>query len=282
MNHPTALIRHPETSPTPSNHGTCGQWIDRFESITLDQCNAMASMQDRVDTKYLVGGEQMRAFLDAIRSRYTVLEIESRREFRYSSCYYDDNFGCYFDHHQGRRKRLKVRTREYVDGGGMVYFEIKRKGLRGRTVKHRCSTDQLMVPRIQGEQLEMLRDLYSSEYKKPMPFIFSPALLVDYQRCTLVATCGGERVTVDSCIDFAKPDSCDPPTRVSDDFIIIETKSGKGKGIADSALRSLKIRPVSKCSKYCLGANLTHSVRKGNVFLPTIRRAQRNPVQAPH
>lgn len=247
-----------------------------LEPISLAQCNARASMQDRIDTKYLVDLEQIEAFLEAIRAGYTVLQIEDLRQFRYRSCYYDDRFSCYLEHHQGRRQRLKVRTREYVDGGGQKYFEIKLKGSRGRTVKHRCEASHLIMPRIEGAQLQMLQNLYAKQYAKVMRFDLRPALLVGYTRCTLVATDGSERITIDSHLNFRNMEPGASAVEIGSDFIIIETKSSNGKGTADAALKNLHIRQVAKCSKYCIGANLTNSVRKNNAFLPTVRRAQRN------
>lgn len=244
--------------------------------ISLERCNALASMQDRIDNKYLLDFDQFQTFLEAVSSCYTVLEIDCRRQFRYASCYYDDGFRCYHEHHQGRRQRMKVRTRKYIDGGGLMYFEIKLKGPRGRTVKHRSPTPSLVSQRIEGTQLAMVQDLYGEQYGKRMSFELCPALMVGYRRCTLVATDGGERVTIDSELSFVEPGGRKRPVRVGTDFIIVETKSSKGKGRADSALRNLGIRKASKCSKYCIGVNLTGAVEKNNVFLPTIRRARRN------
>lgn len=244
--------------------------------ISLEQCNALASMQDRIDNKYLLDFTQFRTFLGAISCRYTVLQINDSRQFRYASCYYDDDFRCYYEHHQGRRQRLKVRTREYVDGGGQMFFEIKLKGPRGRTVKHRCPTSSLVHRRIEANQLTMLQELYRDQYGKNMPFELCPALMVGYRRSTLVAVDGGERVTIDSDLSFSQPGTPAVPVRVGNDFIIVETKSSKGKGSADAALRGLGIRKASKCSKYCIGLNLTGAVKKNNAFLSTIRRARRN------
>ncbi len=252
-----------------------GEHFDDFQSISLDETNKLAQMLSRIDNKYVVNFEQFAAFLDTINDQYAVLEIGGRRQFSYDSCYYDDNFGCYFEHHQGRRQRFKVRTREYVDGGGMKFFEVKLKGLRGKTEKHRIKSDFVVTPIIEGEYLSMLQDIYFKQYKKLMPFELRPALKVGYKRCTLVALQGGERVTVDYQISFANPHNTNNQVQVGDDFIIIETKSGDGKGIADSALKKLKIKQASKCSKYCIGVSLIGSVRKNNNFLATIKQVQK-------
>lgn len=236
-------------------------------------------MLSRVDNKYVVDYEQFGALLGAVRDQYAVLDIEGRNEFQYASCYYDDNFSCYFEHHQARRQRFKVRTREYINSG-LMFFEIKLKGLRGRTNKYRTNCDTLIMPRIQGEHLVLLHDTYAKNYKKRMQFALRPALLVNYSRCTLVALGGGERVTIDFDLRFDLPDHGENAVQIGHDFIIVETKSADGKGIADNTLMQLSVRKASKCSKYCIGVNLMGEVTKNNNFLHTIRHVQRNIVPA--
>ena len=157
-----------------------------FESVSLDETNRMAKMLSRAENKYVVNYKQFSALLAAIREDYAVLDIDGRNEFQYASCYYDDNFACYNEHHQSRRQRFKVRTREYVNSG-LMFFEIKLKGLRGRTDKHRMGCDTLVMPRIQDEHLGMLNELYSKNYRKEMRFDLTPSLIVNYSRYTLVA-----------------------------------------------------------------------------------------------
>lgn len=260
----------------PANSGSeiSGQFLD-FRPISLEETNRLAQMLSRIDNKYVVSFDQFRSFLGTIKKDYAVLEIDGRRQFSYDSCYYDDAFACYYDHHQGRRRRFKVRTREYVDTGG-VYFEVKLKGLRGLTDKHRTGCDRLVSPRIEGAYLEMLNNVHRKNYRRDMLYDLRPALMVGYKRCTLVALKGGERVTIDYSLSFSKPGPDGPDIRIGNNFIIIETKSGDGKGIADTVLRSQKIRKASKCSKYCIGVNLTGSVTKNNYFLPTIKHIRQN------
>lgn len=243
--------------------------------ISLDETNRLARMLSRVDNKYVTTLRQFNDVLDIIRDQYSLLTIDDRRVFSYASCYYDDDFGCYLEHHQARRQRLKVRTREYVDSG-LRFFEVKLKGRRGRTNKHRIYCDALIVPSISGEQLEFLNERYSHEYRKPMPYVLSPSLLVDYRRCTFVANEGGERVTVDFDIKFRSPDGSGEPVRVGSDFIIVETKSADGRGLTDTVMRTLQVRKASKCSKYCIGVSLIGSVTRNNNFRATLKRVRQN------
>lgn len=253
--------------------------LNDFQTVSLDDTNRLAKMLNRVDNKYVVNYEQFGALLNEIRSDYAVLEIDGRNEFQYASCYYDDNFSCYFEHHQARRQRVKIRTREYVNSG-LMFFEVKLKGLRGRTDKHRTGCESLVMPKIRGDHLTMLKQRYAKTYKKEMPFELRPSLLVDYSRSTLVSLKGGERVTIDFDLRFELPRGSDA-VQIGHDFIIVETKSADGRGMTDSALKQLGVRKASKCSKYCIGVNLTGEVSKNNNFLHTIRHVQRSIVQCP-
>jgi hypothetical protein len=249
--------------------------LKEFDAISLDETNRLAKMLSRTENKYILSYEQFAALLVLIREDYAVLDIEGRNEFQYSSCYYDDNFSCYKEHHQSRRQRFKVRTREYVNSG-MTFFEIKLKGLRGRTDKYRTDCDTFLMPSIQGSYLTMLNELYLKNYRKEMRFDLTPSLIVNYSRCTFVALKGGERVTIDFDLGFNRPyEACDA-IQVGRGFLIVETKSVDGRGAADSALKNMGVRKSSKCSKYCIGANLTGQVSQNNHFLRNIKHAQEN------
>lgn len=250
------------------------------EAIDLDSTNRLARMLVRTDRKYLLNFEQFRALASDISELYYVLEIDGISQFSYLSCYYDDQFRCYLEHHQARRQRIKVRTREYVDSG-LRFFEVKLKGLRGLTRKHRVTCDDIVMPVIGGRYLDMLRGLYADQYHKPMNFSLTPSLLVGYKRCTLVLRQGGERVTIDYGLTFRDLGSRCVPVQLDNNFIIVETKSKDGRGVVDRSLKRMGIRRARRCSKYCVGVNLTGAVRKNNNFLHTIRQARRNIIDEP-
>ena len=248
-----------------------------FDPITLEETNRSARMLKRFDNKYVLDRTQFDAFLSLVHKDFAILEIDGIREFSYSSCYYDDHHRCYLDHHQGKRRRFKVRTREYVDSGA-IYFEVKLKGLRGQTDKHRISCSSFSAPEVTGEALDLLSGVYEKNYKNRYAYDLRPELIVDYRRCTLVARRGGERVTIDFALSFSPAQKEGRKVQVGDNFIIVETKSGDGKGLADIIMKNLGIRQASKCSKYCLGVNLTGAVQQSNYFLPMIRRISANLV----
>jgi hypothetical protein len=247
-----------------------------FEAVDLDTVNRLAKMQTRLDNKYVTDLDTVCEFANQLKSEFAILEIDDRREFTYRSCYYDDSLRCYFEHHQGRRQRFKARTRQYVDGGGLTFFEVKLKAARGLTIKHRVESDFVVRPTIDGRHRRLLEDSYLNQYRKPLDIDLRPSLLVVYKRYTLVARSGGERVTIDHQLQFSPPDGDSPPIRLGAGFMIVETKSARGRGVSDRVLESLGVGKESGCSKYCIGVNLIGSVDKHNAFGRTLKRVRQN------
>ena len=242
--------------------------LDRFSPISLEQLNGKAAMLERVDNKYIIPAHRLRSALESFSTHFDVLEIDGRRTFTYATSYFDDpELHSYYDHHQGRRKRCKVRVRDYVDAG-LSYLEVKLKDRRQITVKKRLRLAQ-PGQGLNAAAFEFIecchRDLYAEPFARPL----RPVIRMRYQRITLVAKEGGERMTIDTELEFHTGDT----TRVVDPtMFIIETKSARGNGRADHILRSLHVHPTKRCSKYCIGMAATGQVARRNRFLPALRR----------
>lgn len=255
--------------------GIIGALAAQFQGISLEETNKSAKLLKRVDNKYVVGPDELKLILGSLNKTFWALEIDGRRVFSYRSCYFDDDFACYYDHHQGRRLRFKVRTRHYVDSGE-VYFEVKLKDTRGKTIKKRIKCDDLLMSGITGKKMSMLKKFYRKSYGKDFTYNLSPALIVSCNRATFVSAIGGERVTVDFNLVFESPDGS--TVEMPDDVIIVETKSGDGKGMADQVLKEHRIRKSKNCSKYCIGAVLTGSVNKDNNFRPILKTVREKTI----
>src|SRR3989304_905727 len=224
-----------------------------FEPISLQATNESSRMLKRSENKYVMTGAQLRKVLARLRDRFAVLEIDRRRIFKYRSCYFDDDFRLFHEHHQGKRLRVKARTRHYVDTGD-VFFEVKLKDRRGATNKKRQPCDVFAPKKIADKNLSMLRKFYREVYKKEFNLNLRPSLIVEYKRFTLVSKAGGERTTFDYFLRFEAVGG--PAIQIGNDFIIVETKSGDGKGVADRIIKREHIRIAESCSKYCIGASL--------------------------
>lgn len=242
--------------------------LDQFSAIGLDKLNAKAEMLDRIDNKYIVSKKILRPTLNALTNKFDILEIENKRAFRYSTRYFDDaKKRGYYDHHQRKRKRCKARVREYVDAG-FSYLEVKTNERRSTTLKRRLPVDKPLQS-LDARCMEFIADCYDASYHDKFEKTLLPVILINYERITLVAKEGGERLTIDTHLSFH---SSDVNRLVPDDLFIVETKSAKGNGIADKILRELHVQPTKRVSKYCMGMALTGQVSRFNGFLPALRR----------
>jgi hypothetical protein len=242
--------------------------LDGFAPLSLDELNAKAAMLERLDNKYILAADRLRPALEAFAAHFDVLEIDGKRAFTYATTYYDDpGKRSYYDHHQGRRKRCKVRVRDYLDAG-FSYLEVKLKDRRQVTIKKRLKL-AASAKELDGGGLDFVeachRNLYSEPFAKPLAAVIG----MQYERITLVAKEGGERMTIDTTLRF---EAANVTRIVRPDMFIIETKSARGNGIADKILRSMHLHPTKRCSKYCIGMAATGQVARRNRFLPALRR----------
>jgi hypothetical protein len=93
-----------------------------FAPISLDALNAKAEMLRRRDNKYVIERDVLEDAMLDFADHFDILEIGGQRSFTYDTAYFDsDDRGCYRDHHRGRRRRAKVRIRNYL--GANLCFE---------------------------------------------------------------------------------------------------------------------------------------------------------------
>ncbi len=237
--------------------------IARFEPISLEGINQRASLQVRSDNKYFLRVPEFLEFLDQLRSTHVIMEINGTRAFSYDTQYFDTpTLQNYWSHVQNRRKRFKCRTRTYVDNG-LTFFEIKMKGGRGETVKEKMAYSEAQMDMINPSAAsfleDRLRDFYGIAINEPM----MPTLQNAYRRITLAARGSAERVTCDFDLFFGSNNQWHG--RLADDYVLIETKSERGRSDADHLLWRLRARPTPG-SKYCLGISLLHPHLRCNPF----------------
>lgn len=234
--------------------------------ISLAEVMANAALQTRIDKKFLLTPDQFTVFAEYLGSEFSVMEIDGLRSFSYRSTYFDTpDFEQYLAHRQGRRRRYKIRSRTYVDTD-LCMFEIKTKGRRGSTVKHRREQPLADANTLTPQNQEFAAQVLAEEYGQALPELV-PALQNSYTRATLVDPVDGERVTCDVQLRYADAAS----TVYGPDMVIVETKSADGRGISDRALASLGIRPVSM-SKYCLGVASLHPELPANKWSRLLKR----------
>ena len=242
--------------------------LEKFFPISLEALNGKAEMLERVDNKYIMPVGQLLPALDALKDFFDVLDIEGQRAFSYATRYFDDaEQRSYYDHHQRRRKRVKARVRQYLDAG-FSYLEVKVNEQRAMTAKRRMRISSPLRS-LDDQCMDFVRTCYCDCYGDEFCKELEPVILIEYQRITLVAKEGGERLTIDTGMMFNGPKA----SRAADQSIfIIETKSARGNGIADKIFRAQHATVTKRVSKFCIGMAVTGQVVRYNGYLPAMRK----------
>jgi len=223
--------------------GTIDSALLLFKPISLEEMEGVRLM-NRIDTKYVLPVVMLTDLLNSISRQYMTLIVESRNRSRYRTLYFDSpDFRFYHDHHNGRRPRYKARFREYTETG-TVFFEVKQKNNKNRTIKNRIVVDR--IPGIiEGPSLDFMHRHIPDPPKGLQPSVWST-----FSRITLVSNNVRERVTIDLELGFFDDQgSVDlPHVAVAE----IKRDSGTGPSYISDVLTSQKVFPVN-LSKYCTG-----------------------------
>ena len=250
--------------------------VEHLEPIGLAALDAAAALQRRFDTKYLLPRDDVSELLGRLQPTHQVLEANGLRQFDYRTTYFDtEELGAFRDHVQGRRRRLKVRVRHYVDTGD-CFFELKLRGARDCTIKRRLPHDPGLRRSLGADTLAALERWVRAAYDRPAPGPLAPVLEVAYTRTTLVSPERGERLTIDLDVRMWAADT-DGWGRLDPDLAVVETKSARRPSLAGRELKALGARPLDRMSKYCVGVVLALGRSRGNALLPVVRHCAGRP-----
>src|SRR3954465_11108109 len=159
--------------------------VERFDAVALDELDARAALQRRVDRKYIVPPAAVAEVLQALRKDHQALEIDGRRAFGYESVYFDTPaLECFRAHVEDRTPRHKARTRLYADSGECA-FEVKVKLGESETVKESRPHDPAERPHLSPEARALLERVLD-EHAGSRPGDVAPALVTRFRRSTLV------------------------------------------------------------------------------------------------
>lgn len=217
--------------------------------VSLEELNAAASLQTRIDRKYVVGEQQSAEILRSLPGPVRVLETLGRRAFAYESVYFDTPaLDSYFLAAHGRRRRYKIRTRTYVDNS-LCFLEVKTEGARAATVKERIPYQLEDTHRITPEGLAYVTETLQAAVGFAPNGPLSPVIETAYDRITLFLPSSCSRATVDLGVTWRRPGGT---ARVLTGALILETKSGVAASSLDRHLWAHGIRPT-RISKFATG-----------------------------
>ena len=180
--------------------------------------------------------------MEEIKAHYYVLEINGIRLNAYRCLYFDtEDFKFYFEHHNGKKNRNKVRYREYIDSG-LCFLEIKKKNNKGKTIKERIKVAKIPA-RLTEEGNRFVQQIMGIDD------VLIPKHWNKFSRITLVNKHIKERLTIDLGITF---ETKERQSQLKD-MVIAEVKQEK-LNYASTFMRVIKkqgVRPF-RISKYCM------------------------------
>ncbi|MFG2140446.1 polyphosphate polymerase domain-containing protein [Streptomyces sp. NPDC048650] len=242
--------------------------------VPLAEVQARAELLARYDNSYLVPVEVFADFAAELTDRrrpggpFAALCINGRRWFRYHSVYYDTpDLRSFHDHRQGRRLRYKIRERLYEDTGERQ-FEIKLKGRRGETVKHR----QPLMPgaaALGPAPRGFLASVLDRSYGIAAPTELGRSMETDYTRATFVAD--GQRITCDAAL-LCRDLETGRTVRADGGLVLVETKTVGHLTEADRLLHGHGIR-AAEFTKYCGGLSALRPDLTANHWKRAVRTA---------
>ncbi|GAA2405326.1 VTC domain-containing protein [Streptomyces glaucosporus] len=235
--------------------------------IGLEELVASASLQTRVDRKYVLPVDTVSTVLEGLPPGTRILEIDGDRGFAYRSLYFDtpDLLSYRLAAHR-RRRRFKIRTRIY-EQSAECWLEVKVCGSRGSTVKQRLPYEPddhaTLAP---GRPFV---DSVLAEHGIPGShrFTFAPVLTTRYRRTTLYLPDTGSRVTIDTELVWQDGErELGLPTTA-----VVETKTGSTASSVDRLLWRSGHRP-SRISKYATGLAALRPHLPATPWQRTLRR----------
>ena len=236
-----------------------GTLVNELEPITLEEMSGIKLM-NRTDTKFVTNKQHLARLLELAQGKYYAQETNDTRIAEYITTYWDtDDLEYYFQHHNGRAPRQKVRVRTYV-GSDLTFLEVKTKNNHGRTKKKRIEVPSQEVAKVKAEADEFLMHRANRTLDD-----IHPTVQNHFHRITLVNKGKTERLTIDFDVEFHNFETSDE--KQTGDLVIIELKrDGNVPSPVLDILRQLRIKP-SGFSKYCIGSVMTNRDLKHNMFM---------------
>ena len=219
-------------------------------------------LMNRTDTKYVLTRDELLRLLPKLKDDYFMLEVDGTRLSHYTTQYYDrPDFEFYHLHQRGKKNRVKIRMRKYVDSD-LTFLEIKHKNNKGRTIKFRKRINDL------SSELSEEDKKYVEEMSG-LSGILESKLSNSFDRITLVHKEHAERLTFDLNLSFDK----EGVHHQMEALVIAELKQENynRQTLFAKILKGKLIRP-ERVSKYCLGVALLEEDIKKNEIKAKLRK----------
>ncbi|OGU10380.1 MAG: hypothetical protein A2X61_11310 [Ignavibacteria bacterium GWB2_35_12] len=235
--------------------------LKQFDTASLEYVNTL-NLNNRQDTKYAFRNSELPNVLQDLKNNYKILDIQNNKVFLYENLYYDTpDLFMYFQHHNGKLNRYKIRYRKYRDNN-TIFFEIKKKTNKQITIKNRIQAEK-----IENSLTKDANDLIEEEVDTKLENL-SPKLWINYSRITLVHNERNEKVTFDKDLSFKGMVN---GWSYLPGLVIAEIKQERFNPNSDfiKLMNRFRIRKI-RISKYTTGSIMAYPEIKYNRFKPRL------------
>jgi hypothetical protein len=224
--------------------------LHKFETLSLIDLQNKAPLLEREDKKFVLAMHQINNVLADCLEEYQILKIENDLFFDYKTAYYDTkDLELYQNHHNGKGNRNKIRKRLYVNSG-FTFVEIKNKNNKGKTIKHRLESDNIIAA-----------ENFITTHSGLSVSNLTKTLSLEYSRITLLHKTKLEKVTLDYNLVFKD----DKSTVKYENVVIAEVKTEKPTAIDFCDIMKKNTIREGSLSKYCLGLiSLNNQIKHNN------------------
>jgi len=227
--------------------------LDKFAPTSLKALNEM-TLDDRVDTKFVLPKKLLRGIVEYLSHHYAILTVDNENIFTYENIYFDTPDRLFYhSHHNGKLNRQKLRLRRYKESD-LCVLETKFKTNKSRTIKQRIQIEE-------NNQQDIINFL--NEQIDPTTGSLSPKLFNSYQRMTFTHLQKREKVTIDFDLGFESPDNS--LQYQINDYFVVEAKAKVDRSEFSQYCKENGIRK-NRFSKYCMGTCFTNDQVKKNNF----------------
>lgn len=244
--------------------------VNSFEAISLETMDKVSFLKRR-DTKYVLPIWKLAPILEVLQEDYFILIIKESGIQKYRTIYYDTKaLDMYFQHHNGWRKRYKIRTRHYLNSDEF-FTEVKIKNNKGITSKKR----------LRGVHLEYAdQELTAQFIPKHSPFQLNEleaSVSNSFSRITLINKQIPERLTIDFNLSFTN--QRENVTQNHSHLCILETKRSQNEKNRKLTLllKEHSVFPMG-FSKYAIGLSMLDRTLKNNRFKTRIQQLKKQQI----
>lgn len=234
---------------------------------TLDEIRNISVASQRYDSKYIISKDLLMNFLKNLDDDWYILKVSSKFQFAYKTMYFDTkNFDLYNDHKKAKRKRVKIRIRQYSDKERFLELKLKLSQNYTKKIRWPYNVTNSEIELDKFYQDKILSNLIEYKYDLELAKL-SVKLSTNYRRITLYNFNTAEKITIDRMFFVERKGLI---FNICNHNSILEVKSSKPTNSLQKKFKKI-FRQNMPITKYGIGVSLVYPELGKGPWLPTLK-----------